>query len=531
MKLKFIIIFILFPAVLFSQSDNQGQSIELPDFVITGVQKVLIPTAKKPKPKLISTLSKEFITPSFSPESFTISGISTPTLPNINIDETKKVINGQLLVGAGLYTLPVGELNLSKSFSNALLFGSVWGLNEREYIDNAGYNVSGGLIKTNFFISNKSKFLPGLIISINGKYFQDIYRLYGSSTPTKERKTQNVLFSLGAANSQPKYFKYEFGLSARNINLNESDFSESLLKANAILQFNLNEFGVISKTEFRNQSLQNNLSSKNSYNFFSSDNRVVMKPIKNIIIDGGLYFAARGSISNIYPVGSIAVKFQNGFSVFAEYSPYIEFNTVRDFLDVNRFYILNADENSAVKYKNKLSGAIKYQYYHFVEISAGASYESIDNFFYFQDTSSANNFNIAFEDDVKRFSLFTNVMFHLGPFGYFYGDAAYYSTKNAASKFLPYNPEFVLSGTYGYDINSNFSIKTVLDFASRSYTNIENTTIISNNIEISFQLDYTLVNELKLFLDLNNLINRNNFIWKNYKQKPLDIVFGVDYSW
>ena len=59
MKLKLIISACLIPFIIFGQENNTGQSIELPDFVITGVQTVSIPTAQKQKPQLISMLSKE----------------------------------------------------------------------------------------------------------------------------------------------------------------------------------------------------------------------------------------------------------------------------------------------------------------------------------------------------------------------------------------------------------------------------------------------------------------------------------------
>ena len=68
MKKYFILIILFFSTFLFAQTEQQ--SIELPDFVITGRQNIDIPIAVKKKPDLVSTISKDFLTPQYSPEEF-----------------------------------------------------------------------------------------------------------------------------------------------------------------------------------------------------------------------------------------------------------------------------------------------------------------------------------------------------------------------------------------------------------------------------------------------------------------------------
>ena len=55
-----LFLFIIIGSVIIAQDQNKGQDIELPDFVITGIQSVDIPTMAKRKIDLIPVLSNEF---------------------------------------------------------------------------------------------------------------------------------------------------------------------------------------------------------------------------------------------------------------------------------------------------------------------------------------------------------------------------------------------------------------------------------------------------------------------------------------
>ena len=62
---KIIVIICMFNVVLFAQEQTKTQSIELPDFVITGVQNISLPKIQKKQPEFIPLLSKDFFNPTF----------------------------------------------------------------------------------------------------------------------------------------------------------------------------------------------------------------------------------------------------------------------------------------------------------------------------------------------------------------------------------------------------------------------------------------------------------------------------------
>ncbi len=531
MKLKLLISALLIPLFLYGQDNNTGQSIELPDFVITGVQTVNIPTAQKQKPQLVTMLSKEFITPQFSPEMFALSGISNPVAPNLELLEKRESITGQLKVGAGLYTLPKGELNLGKSFKHASIFGNVFGLNEREFVDNAGYNISGGSINTDFFISNKSDFLPGLNIFFNINYLRDSYKFYGSDSVGLKRKTQTSKISFGLKNTFNKNFKYGISFTGNIYDMSEKDFGESKLISNAFVELMLSNFGIHSDAQYVNQDLTNNLNSKSNYNYFSTDSRAILKINSAVQVKAGIFLSAYNGNSFFAPVGSVSIKLSDALTFLGEYAPGTKFLSTSDFKNQNRYAVFDSTDNIIEKEKHQLKAAIRYQFFKYVEISAGASFSAFDNYVYFQDVKKAGLFDVLSMDDVNRFSIFGNFMFHAGPFGYFYGDVTFQNVEDSDNNVLPYSPKIFASLIYGYDFENGFAVKSKIDFRSAAYTDIKNTQEVPSYFDLSLMFEYELYDNLRLTLELNNLISRKNYLWSGYQEKQLDFVLGVDYRW
>ncbi|MGE5411106.1 MAG: hypothetical protein ACM3MI_09130, partial [Clostridiales bacterium] len=144
-KLFFIL---ALPALLFAQEHNNNQNqpqnqpkVELPEFVITGVRPVSLPTVSKQKAEVVSTLSREFFLLGFSPEELSIAELSNPVRKEITFSTDTSKYNGRIIFGAGAYTLPMGELSYGKSFDNGVFNGKLWGSNVRSYYkDNSGYN-------------------------------------------------------------------------------------------------------------------------------------------------------------------------------------------------------------------------------------------------------------------------------------------------------------------------------------------------------------------------------------------------------
>ncbi|MBI9072233.1 MAG: TonB-dependent receptor [Melioribacteraceae bacterium] len=525
--IKKIFLILLLPVVMIGQ-ENQG--IELPDFVITGERKVSIPTAKKKKAKPISILSKEFFTPVKSPEEFSLSKMSKPDILDTNITLKKSPYNGSLYLGAGINTMPIGEFNYNTGSRHVLFSASVFGSDEREYIDNAGYNVSGASLGADFFISSKSSFIPGSRIRLSGDFIRDEYNLYGAILPNQNRKTQSGSVSIGLTNEYSNYINYGFGFDINSFSAEEdNNLKENLVKGEGYLKIFFDRFSVKTTGEIITQDYSSDIAVKNDDSYLKLNARADLKPIKDLNVSFGFNYSKLGSQNQFVPNVVLSAKLANGLAIFGEYAPGSEFLTTRDFLSANRYYKINGVQSLFTKHTSNIKAALKYEYLRFFEVNGGFGTMNSDNAGYFTFVGGEHQFRIA--NDISRVNLFVNLLFHLGSYGRLYGSINYDKSSLANDNTVPNMPGYYSDIIYGLNLNEKFDIETKLSLKSKIYSDETNSIKSPSFINFAVSLKYKFTKGLNFIADLNNLLNRDNFLIYNFEEKPLDAVIGIEYRW
>ena len=405
--------------ILKGQEGNSNQGVELPDFVITGIQNVNVPIMQKKIPELKSTLSEDFFEPSFSPEEFNLGDFSNPIRQKAELEINKQVYDGRLKLGAGRYSLPVGSLSYNKNFTNVLFMSKVWGSNIKEYIDKAGYNNSGILLNSYFFVSNKSKFLPGNVFSLSGKYFRDAYRFFGSSNPDFKRETHTGNADISLSNHSDDIFNYGLDFKGQIYLVNENDFQENLFHGRGFVKTDFSKFGLDASLYFKRQMLSNNISTNSSYNFITASANASFDLKETLFLKGGVVYSNQGGNTFFYPTGAVALRFNDFISLFGEFSPNVEFKTFYDFINENPYFKLGSRDNVFVKHNINLKAALKYQYYKYIEISGGFKFIRTNNFVYFEDDNQQGFFDLHTAGSVNQYVAFLELFFHPGPYGNF----------------------------------------------------------------------------------------------------------------
>jgi hypothetical protein len=164
-----------------------------------------------------------------------------------------------------------------------------------------------------------------------------------------------------------------------------------------------------------------------------------------------------------------------------------------------------------------------------VEINGGFKYYQSDNLPYFFDTA-AGMFDLAAVQS-KSYTLFANFLFHPGPGGVFYATTEFNNTKDINGRFVPYFPAVKATLNYGYNFTNGFETETGLTFLSGMHTDINSSSTLSPYIDLNIKLNYQLFPGFYLTGKLSNLINHNNYLWRGYKELPLDFIAGINYRW
>ncbi|MBA4319527.1 MAG: hypothetical protein C0412_14085 [Flavobacterium sp.] len=525
--MKKLIFFFLLPLVLFAQGEKQ-QALELPDFIITGTRGIDVPILQKKKPKLISVLANDFFMPAFSPEDFVPAVLTSPYEKELKIISPYQNYEGKISIGAGRYTLPVGEFNFIKNLSGLILNLNALGSNITQYIPDAGYNNTLLSLGGDYFVNSSSDFLNSTAMSFDLSYFRNSYNMFASPVPSDKRNTNQFNGTVSLSNNAFKYLSYNFSFNAQLFNLNYLSTKETKLGASGSIEYKSQAFNLAAQVSFKNQSIENTIFASDNNSILATDVLLKLKPISGVQTGTGIYVANYNGSTFFMPKANLQMILNDNFTLFAEFSPEIEFLTFSEIISSNRY----ADFIPAAfqKKKTDFKVSLRYEYGKYFEISGGIGFASYNNFIYFEDDLTAGVFSPKTVDATRIYS-FVKLNFHPGPFGYFYGNVILQDMTNDDSKVIPYQPALDANLVYGYDFDMGLSFKAKINYQTSVYSDLLNVSKLPAYQNLAFSISYKIQNSLTVKLDLENLSNNKNYYFKGYLEKPFDIVAGVEYRW
>lgn len=526
-----IIILLVIPIILFSQEKSKEQSIELPEFVITGVQKIKIHAVKKHKPKLIPVLNNKYYKPYISPEKLSLSEFSKPRSVKILVHKKQQFYRGYLAVGAGIYTQPTGKFNyhLNKGFTH--LFANISGINVRDYVPFSKYNDTKFKLGGDFNISHNSAFLPGSQFSVQGNYQREQYYLYASSTPGFERKNEYADGELKIQNYSSKKFNYIITGKIKNTKFHENNFEETVLRSGAFFKYNWDKVSLSASGIYKTQSLKNNLILSKNNLMYGGKLLLNINPSKTISANFGTVYSKQDTNLLFSPIIELMARIDKNLTLIAKYEPAAEFETISDFQNKNRYLKKFNFNNRFVMNNTDFTLAIRYQFYKYFEINGGANYQVIENMPYFEGGINPSDLELKTSNYVKKAAIFLNLLFYKGPYGHFFGNVKLQDVKFRDGNRVPYEPWIKTDMTYGFNVTTSVELEMMLKYFSKSYMDGANTKEIPAYINAAVALKYSLTKNLEFNVHFENILNRNNFLYVGYKEKPFDVVGGINYRW
>jgi hypothetical protein len=524
------LIFILFlPFFLIYSQDDQSNNpnVELPDFVITGQDVVSIKRSDKIKPNLVSTITESFVKPYHPPEELGLRQLSNPIKKELNLLDSTKYLNGSFKAGAGIYLLPKADLSYHYPFNNGLLNLGVGGFYQRPYVDNSDrYSFKGGA-GIDYTIGMNDNGLSGTNFLLGGVYRTSNYKLFASNNPESKR-TKNVGdYSLGIKNISGKTFIIDLNLKDYFSSLTEDNFTENLISTNGFARLQFLDVGLGLKANYQSQILTTDSLNSVSFNYLFLRPTVSFELFGSVKTEVGYSFNNQSGETFNDIFAAFGLKISDNLVLMGEFAPQVEFLTSGTLLRENDYFDPLGFDKLMVRKANYFDVVIKYEYERYYQIDVGLRHYKSGNLSYFKDSDLSGQFDIA-TIDAEEFNGYLNVLFHTGPYGVFYFNIDYYSILNKNSKRLPYYPKFKSNLTYGYEISKGWLAEILIDYNSDRYTDIENTNKLSSFFNLGAKFTYKIQNSFLIYLEATNLLNRDIFYWKDYKEKPFDLFFGIN---
>ncbi len=525
--MKKIILLLFTTTLLFSQQTNTNQGIELPEFVITGVQAVNMPVLKKERPEYVSTLSEQFFSPNFSPEEVKLEEFSKPPVMDVEIFHTHKEYSGVASLSVSQYSLPNVKAHIGGVFGK--LYGALdlWGVNGLEYDDNTGYYNIGGKI-TNEYNLQKDDYFSESKLSVIGYYNNKGYKLFGSSFPELNRNHQVFDLKTGIENFKTKHLDYKLFADYSYHRLRDQDgikYYEHNIAGDFYADYKLGTVGFTLESNPEFISYYNGSESKSNF-FYSGEANIMVAASVKYSIEFGLYTSYFDEFV-IGPSLKMMYKPVEYLGIMAGYGTRDDVKTRADLIQENPFISLNINDEYYEKRSSVIDLLVDYEYSRYFEVSVGATFGNYDTTSYFiQD--NANRFTLVETNDVNRTELFVDAQFHLGPGGMLYATVKYDGyTKDGEQ--LPFVPAFYGSADYSYQLNDEIVLSPGIYFADGVNTDLTGENSLDMILDLSMKASYKYSGELEASVEINNLLNNDNYKYSGYKLKPMDLAGTITF--
>ena len=525
-KLFLLIIFTCTVNAVAQDQQKQNSNVELPDFVITGKDVVSVQKAKKIPPGFISIISEQFVKPVFPPANLPVKEVQTPIKGSLDLIDSLHFVRGKLAAEMGSYSLPAASLIFTNPFSNGLFEAFADAANRRAYVAGSDqYHLSGGA-NLMLFVNNQAGFLPGTQIKFHGNFGTYGYKLFGSDNPQFKRNFNKGDAYISINNTLNRYFIFNAEANDRLASYQNENFSENLFNIFGSAKLSLPNFNLGVNANYQKQFITNDFYNNGRFYYLYARPYIGLELSKFMKVSFGFNYAKIDTDFSFSPYVGFGFYLNKAISIFGEYSTEPEFWSAGHYAGLNPYFRAQKFTNIFVKKNSAFNVTLKYEYYTYFEIDGGVKYSSSDNFPYFSDAAQKGLFDIN-TTGAKNITGFVNLLFHLGPYGMFYGTAQASDVRDASKNFIPYYPRAKVTLNYGYNFSFGLNAEANLQYYSGIYTDILNTKLLNPFFNLGFKLLYQWKPNLGLTLKFANLLNRKNFIWNGYQDTPLDISAGI----
>lgn len=510
--------------------------LELPNFIIEGVEQVNVKSGIKQLPTRINKLTKEELDSINSYEKHSSLLLAPDTLPTKSISKIFPKINVRSSIG--MFFTPEITLGARQKVEGYDLYGylnyeSSSGEYKRSEYNKFSVNLfsdyiapdkfwifGGSRTRSSIFFNSKNYNLYANQFSLdNDGYFDRNVSNYGINLETNGAY-EGVLFNTGfninslqlSANS--KSISYHPTRNAVDNQMKgflniKNYWNDYLINGNILVDFH----------SLRKNSI-NFIEVAGGFSYFSDELSIAgniglqSATNSNETSRGGLLLEAQIEyrINELFTVKSsfISGLENNSFSEMFYKNPYLDFSANLDY-----------SYNIAL-----INGSITYHPTENVFASANISWRIADRLCFFDETNN-KTFNLAY-DQGTILEISPELLWYITK-----SDKIAFNTILSLSKLnnsdgpIPYHPFFKSNISYRKVFFDKLGFDFSLSYISENDISNKNDKKLESYLDFSFSTDYIINNNFVFFANFNNLLGSNIYYWNGYKERGLFAKIGI----
>ncbi len=524
MKILFLILVFVLPIAIYSQTedfpilDKNSNNLTLPIKIANQKSKIVLP------------LSSEYFFQKFSVGDYNLRFNFSADTNFVRPFKRNEFDLGGLRILGSQTTLSKFNFLLAKNFGNGLFNFSANSEIVGAYLPNAneinfGLNASG-----RFFTNHDAELLDRSFIGFSAGTNFEKFNFWNSITPKNSRDAISGFSEFQFYNIQPNSSLFDLRLKFGSLFYKSNDFREYNFNGKLFSDYKIGVFSFVLAANGNYQKLDN--TNYTSAIYINAKPELLITPKSFFEIALGSFISYGQSEIFLHPTFRAKVFMVKNLVGSVSWSSETQFINHEKLYSQNKYYNKEGIENFIQKEFSKVELNVNYSYKDLLNVSLKTSYSNFENYFYFEEISRNGYFDVQTAPKIRSISAEFNGEFFKSEYGFLLLKGKYQSVKDTTWHKIPFIPMFEVNSSYNQNFTEiNLFGQLGIEYSSRVYTNFANTSLVTPNINMFAKAEWKFLNNWKFLAEANNLLNRENWYYSNYRLRKLDILVGIEYLW
>lgn len=532
------IIFLLITNFVLAQTNNQpnnelqpkSEPLELPNFIIQGNLKVDVASGAKQDPKKPSPLRSNILDsinsldkqPSILVSSFELIPLSLKRIP---VDAYLGFDIGRFTTGDvyGAYQTKIGGYDLA--FKGDYNFGS-------GHIENSEFGKLSLFASSDFIAPTKFFIFGGSRTRTVLDYKNYNYKLYSNSLNPFDRKVNHFKAIMEVdGNYADVQFATGIGFNGFQIKTAQLETADNNFNAYLKMKKRWDKFLVGGNAQLDIHTLAGN-----SSNFVQLGGEMsLIAGDLSLGVEAGLQIAGTPNGDDrggLLLKGIVEYRMNKFFTIKGDIRSGLSHQTYIDSY-YNNPYISNYSNFDFTYDIINLNGIIEFHPYQELTVSALFNFSHQDRIAVFvnDEIMQIGSFLMSYQTGTKIKSVF-EMNWNIKDVGTVVSNitAQQTSLSDFSSSSIPYFPNIYVSTEFNKQWSDKFGTKIGFDYVGDRFADLENKVMLDPYLNIKIGANYFIMNNLKLFVNFENLLNSDIYIWNAYKERGIFASIGARYN-
>jgi hypothetical protein len=527
-------------------TEKKLPKIDLPEFEITGRELIDLPARSK---------MDESGGYGYLPDPARLTVLGDKAADSLNA--LKQKFGASLMRNGGIFT---GKVNLGYGRFNSP-YGEAWvGQRRREgdfglhgryqahdaYVANSDaaggeFDAFGGL-----YLPQRLRVLGGSKVTGQVAYEGEKYRFFGTPNPSLKRTLDNFQVGLVLQSSPNSALSHESSIHLRRLTLRDKDRSrEDNLSAAMRVSGDVGGFQLQGdfaySADFLDQSITWN---DPHYLRATAGFRKIFGNVLDFSASAKFYYYRNSDAafkSKIYPNVALQYYLNRQLTLFAQFDPSVEQNTLLHAVSENRYIGNDVKINHQDVYINFSGG------FQFDVLSRGTGrvyvkYQRVRDFPLYVDPSTLAyiaifpmpyaDWSVRYDGTTRLVSLNGELLLDVSQSDHVSGTLTILSTHNTfTADQVPYLAPVTVTGSYAHQFPFGLSTRVTLRFVGERHVGLSGDPRLNSYSLLDASADFAVTRNFGIFVHLNNILDEQYSVWNLYQEMPFSLLGGVSVKW